>query len=72
MTPRKGVPFCGSLDRLTISNRKNPWNYDKRLYKQRNQAERLSRRLKSFTRYDKLDVIFLAFVHFALIVDPLM
>ena len=33
-------------------------------------------RLKSFrrifTRYDKLDVIFLAFVHFALIVDALM
>lgn len=44
--------------------------YDKLLYKQRNQVERLFRRLKRFrrifTRYDKLDVVFLAFVHFAL------
>ena len=58
------------------SNRKNPWDYDKQLYKQRNQVERLFRRLKRFcrifTRYDKLDVIFLAFVYFALIVDVLM
>ena len=58
------------------SNRKNPWNYDKELYKQRNQVERLFRRIKRFrrifTRYDKLDVIFLAFVHIALIVDALM
>ena len=58
------------------SNRKYPWNYDKQLYKQRNQVERLFRRLKRFrrifTRYDKLDVIFLAFVYFALIVDALM
>ena len=58
------------------SNRKNPWYYDKQLYKQRNQVERLFRRLKRFrrifTRYDKLDVIFLAFVYFALIVDALM
>ena len=58
------------------SNRKNPWNYDKQLYKQRNQVERLFRRIKRFrrifTRYDKLDTIFLAFVYFALIIDALM
>jgi transposase len=46
------------------------------LYKQRNQVERLFRRIKRFrcifTRYDKLDVIFLTFVYFALIVDALM
>ena len=58
------------------SNRNHPWNYDKQLYKQRNQVERLFRRIKRFrrifTRYDKLDVIFLAFVYFALIVDALM
>ena len=44
------------------SNRKNPWDYDKQLYRQRNQVERLFRRLKRyrriFTRYDKLDVVF--------------
>ena len=46
------------------------------LYKQRNQVERLFRRIKRFrrifTRYDKLDVMFLAFVYFALIFDALM
>ena len=58
------------------SNRKDPWDYDKELYKQRNQVERLFRRIKRFrrifTRYDKLDTIFLAFIYFALIVDALM
>jgi len=58
------------------SNRKNPWNYDKELYKQRNQVERLFRRLKRFrrifTRYDKLDIIFFSLIFFALVVDALM
>ena len=58
------------------SNRKNPWDYDKQLYKQCNQVERLFRRIKRFrrifTRYDKLDVIFLAFVYIAFIIDALM
>jgi len=58
------------------SNRTEPWEYDKELYKKRNQVERLFRRLKRFrrifTRYDKLDVIFLSFVYFALIIDALM
>ena len=57
-------------------NRKDPWDYDKELYKLRNQIERLFRRIKRFrrifTRFDKLDIIFLAFVYFALIVDALM
>ena len=58
------------------SNRINPWDYDKELYKQRNQVERLFRRIKRFrrifTRHDKLDVIFFAFVYFAPIIDALM
>jgi len=57
------------------SNRKKPWGYDHELYKSRNEVERLFRRLKAyrriFTRYDKLDVVFLAFVFFALIVEAL-
>jgi len=57
------------------SNRKHPWGYDRELYKRRNEVERLFRRLKAyrriFTRYDKLDVVFLAFVCFALIVEAL-
>ena len=31
------------------SNRKNPWDYDKQLYKQRNQVERLFRRIKTLS-----------------------
>ena len=57
-------------------NRKNPGSYDEQLYKQRNQVESLFRRIKRFrrifTRYDKLDVVFLAFVYFALITDVLL
>ena len=41
-----------------------------------NQVKKLFRRIKRFrrifTRYDKLDVIFLTFVYFALVVDALM
>ena len=51
------------------SNRKDPWEYDKELYKRRNVVERLFRRIKEFrrifTRYDKLDEVFLAYIHFA-------
>jgi len=57
------------------NNRKNPWIYDKVLYKLRNQVERLFRRIKRFrrifTRYDKLDIIYTAFILFALIIDAL-
>jgi transposase len=57
------------------SNRIEPWEYDRALYKKRNEIERLFRRLKSFrrivSRFEKLDVIFLAFLNFALIVEAL-
>jgi hypothetical protein len=49
-----------------------PWDYDRALYKKRNEVERLFRRLKGFrrvaTRYDKLDIMFTTFTYFALIV----
>ena len=52
------------------SNRLVSWEYDKELYKRRNVVERLFRRLKEFrkifTRYDKLDKVFLGFVYFVL------
>ena len=55
--------------------RRHPWRLDRRLYRRRNEVERLFRRLKSyrrvFTRHDKLDTMFLAFVHLALIFDAL-
>jgi transposase len=57
------------------STRIEPWDYDRALYKKRNEVERLFRRLKGFrrifSRFEKLDVVFLAFVHFALIADAL-
>src|SRR5277367_4215073 len=57
------------------SNRIEPWEYDRALYKKRNQIERLFRRLKGFrrifSRFEKLDVVFVAFLYFALIVEAL-
>jgi len=57
------------------ANRLNPWEYDRAMYRKRNEVERLFRRLKGFrrvfSRFDKLDVMFMAFIHFALIVDAL-
>ena len=57
------------------SNRISVWEYDKEMYKKRNEVERLFRRLKGFrrifTRFEKLDVVFKFFIHFALIVDAL-
>ena len=61
---------------LPKSNRLTEWEYDKELYKKRNEVERLFRRLKGFrrifSRFDKLDVVFLFFIHFALIMDALI
>jgi len=57
------------------ANRLNPWEYDRELYKKRNEVERLFRRLKAFrrifSRFEKLDVMFTAFIHIALIFDAL-
>ena len=50
------------------ANRSEHWKYDKELYKRRNEVERLFRRLKGFrrvfTRYDKLDTLFVGFEPF--------
>jgi transposase len=57
------------------SNRLHPWDYDHALYKKRNEIERLFRRLKGFrrifSRFEKLDVLFLGFLSFALILEAL-
>jgi len=56
-------------------NRVKPWEYDREMYKRRNEVERLFRRLKGFRRifcrFEKLDVMFTAFIYFALTVDML-
>jgi transposase len=55
--------------------RVDPWPLDSQVYKQRNTVERLFRRLKAFrrifTRFEKLDVNFVAFIYFACIVEAL-
>jgi transposase len=57
------------------STRLHSWDYDHALYKKRNEIERLFRRLKGFrrifSRFEKLDVVFMAFLSFALIVEAL-
>jgi transposase len=57
------------------SNRIEPWEYDRALYKKRNEIERLFRRLKGFrrifSRFEKLDVLFLGFLNFAFIIEAL-
>ena len=56
-------------------NRKEPWEYDKELYKRRNEVERFFLRLKRFrkifTRYDKLDSIYISVVQLAMIFDAI-
>ncbi len=51
-------------------NRKEPCEYDEELYNRRNEVERLFRKLKGFrrifTRFEKLDVTFRAFLHLSL------
>lgn len=57
------------------SSRIEPWEHDKELYKKRNEVERLFRRLKGFrrifTRFDKLDVMFMGFIVLALILTAI-
>jgi transposase len=56
-------------------NRRVPWDYDQIRYTRRNEIERFFRRLKGFrricSRFDKLVVMFIAFITFALIVEGL-
>ena len=65
VTRKGGIPVVPPK-----SNAKRPWKYDKKTYKKRNEIERLFHHLKNFrriaTRYDKLDIMFRAFVGFGL------
>ena len=51
------------------------WAYDRVLYRRRNEIERFFRRLKAyrrvFSRFDKLDTLFVGFIVFALIFEAL-
>ncbi|TBR10090.1 MAG: IS5 family transposase [Lysobacter sp.] len=58
-----------------LRTRVDPWQYDRAMYRRRNEVERLFRRLKGFrrifSRFEKLDVMFLGFISFAFIADAL-
>ena len=68
-------PFSAWWKAAAHPLRAQPWAYNTEIYKRRNEIERLFRRLKGFrrifSRFDKLDVMFAAFIHFALIVESL-
>ena len=57
------------------SNRREPHDYDREVYRRRNEVERFFCRLKRFhridTRCDQLDIIFLTAIHPVLIYDML-
>lgn len=57
-------------------NRREPWDYDKELYKRCNEVEwfflRLKRFHEVFTRYDQLDIIYTAILHLAMILDAVL
>ncbi len=58
-----------------LQTRLELWEYDREMYKRRNEVERLFRRLKGFrrifSRFEKLDAMFLGFLCFALVADGL-
>ena len=60
---------------LPRDNRLEPWQYDRAFYRKRNEIERPFLRLvgvrRTFSRFDKLEVVFLVFISFALIVEGL-
>jgi transposase len=57
------------------SNRIEPWEYDKEMYKRRNEVERVFCRLKRFrrvfSRFEKLDLMLMGFIHFVFAMDML-
>ncbi len=56
-------------------NRKLPWSYDKHLYKHCNNIEqyflRLKRFRKVFTRYNKLNFIFISTISLSFMIDAI-
>jgi transposase len=58
------------------SNRLEPWEYDREIYKRRNEVERffllIKRFRKVFTRYDKLDSSYIAVFTLAMVFDAII
>ena len=58
-----------------MNTRTGPWSSKRAPYRRRNEVERLFRRLKGyrriFSRFEKLDLMFLGFISFVLVADGL-
>ena len=58
-----------------LRTRISPWEYDREMHRRRNEVERPFRRIKGFrrifSRFEKLDVMFVGLISFALIADGL-
>jgi transposase len=58
-----------------LKTRIEPWEYDRAIYKRRNEVEHLFRRLRGYRRIfshsEKLDQTFIRFISFALIANGL-
>ena len=63
------------MQRDTRNHWTEPWEYNNEMYQRRNHVERLFRRLKGlrriYTRFEKLNGIFIGFITFALIIQAL-
>ena len=75
-TTRELARQLGFVPVVTSSpQRRQPWALDKALYGEPNKVERLSGRLKAwrrvFTRYDKTDTLFAAFITSTLLAEAL-
>jgi transposase len=73
---RQLVPDVGFIPVVPPSKtRVDPRDYDREMYKRRNEVGRLFRRLKGyrriFSRFEKLDAMFLGFLSFVLVADGL-
>ncbi len=58
-----------------MKTRIEPWVSDREMYKRRNEVERMFRRPRGyrriFSRFEKLDLMFLGFISFVLVADGL-
>ena len=65
----------GAVVTLSAKRMEPPWEYNREVYRRRNEVERLFRGLKGyrriFSRFEKLDLMFLGFIRFVFVADGL-
>jgi hypothetical protein len=72
---RKAESYHARSRKCPSPQRVQPWRLKKELYKRGNEIERLYGRPKGFrrffSRFDKLDLVFIAFIYFVLVIEAL-